>query len=48
MRDMYIWQRPGIFMREKHIFSLERLLHMDYDCKSSVTEIKKKEKEFWL
>ncbi|PNF38357.1 hypothetical protein B7P43_G10529 [Cryptotermes secundus] len=29
-------ERPGIYMRGKHIFSSESMLHKDYDCKGSV------------
>jgi hypothetical protein len=36
MCEMYTWQRPSIFIRDKPIFSSERMLHKDYYRKSSV------------
>jgi hypothetical protein len=38
MYDMYTWQRPSIFIREKPIFSSERLLHKDYEGNGSVAK----------
>jgi hypothetical protein len=34
-------ERPSIFIRDKHIFSSERMLHKDYDHKGSVEKEKK-------
>jgi hypothetical protein len=34
--DTYTSQRPSTFVREKPIFSSERMLHKDYDRKDSV------------
>jgi hypothetical protein len=31
-----LYKRPSIFIREKLIFSSERMLHKDYDSKGSV------------
>jgi hypothetical protein len=36
MWDTYTWQRPSIFIRDKPIFSSERVLHKDNDRKGSV------------
>jgi hypothetical protein len=36
MCDTYTWQRLSIFIREKPILSLERMLRKDYDRKGSV------------
>jgi hypothetical protein len=33
---MYTDKRTGICIRDKHIFSSERMLHKDYDRKGSV------------
>jgi hypothetical protein len=38
MRNTHTWQRPSIFIREKPILTIERMLHKDYDRKSSVEE----------
>jgi hypothetical protein len=40
MCNMYTWQRPSLFVRDKPIISWERMLYEDYDCKSSVTKRK--------
>jgi hypothetical protein len=32
-------ERPGIFIRDKYIFSSERMLHKDYDGKGSVEKM---------
>jgi hypothetical protein len=34
-------ERPGIFIRDKPIFSSERMLHKDYDRKDSAEKKKK-------
>jgi hypothetical protein len=35
-------EKPSIFIRDKHIFSSERMLHKDYNRKSSDGKKKKK------
>jgi hypothetical protein len=35
MYDTYTWQKRSLFIRDKPIFSLERMLHKDYDRKCS-------------
>jgi hypothetical protein len=42
-------RRPSIFIRDKPIFSSERMLHKDYDCKDSVEEkiLGPKSQEAW-
>jgi hypothetical protein len=37
--EMYTYERPSIFIRDKPIFSSERTLHKDYYRKSSVEKI---------
>jgi hypothetical protein len=37
---MYTGQRPSIFIRDRPIFSSERMLHKDYDRKGSVAKKK--------
>jgi hypothetical protein len=32
--------RPSIFIRDKPIFSLEKMLHTDYGCKNAVEKKK--------
>jgi hypothetical protein len=34
-------KRPSIFIRDKHVFSSERMLHKDYERKGSVAKKKK-------
>jgi hypothetical protein len=38
MCDTYTWQRLNIFIRDKPIFSSDRMLHKDYDRKGSVAK----------
>jgi hypothetical protein len=38
MLDTYTWQRPSIFIRDKPIFSSDRMLHKDYYRKGSVAK----------
>jgi hypothetical protein len=47
MCDTYTLQRPSIFIRDKPIFSSERMLHKDYDRKGSVENTKKRRKLLW-
>jgi hypothetical protein len=35
---MYAWQKSSIFLRDKLIFSSERMLHKDYDRNGSVAK----------
>jgi hypothetical protein len=37
---MYTWQRPSIFMRDKPIISLERILHNDNNREDSIAKQK--------
>jgi hypothetical protein len=41
----YVRYRPSLSIRDKQILSLDRLLHMDYDRKSSAAKHKKREKQ---
>jgi hypothetical protein len=38
MCNTYSWQRRSLFIRDKPIFSPEKMLHMDYDWKGSVAK----------
>jgi hypothetical protein len=40
MCDSTLDERPSIFIRDKPIFSSERMLHKDYNLKSSVEKKK--------
>jgi hypothetical protein len=42
MCDTYTCERSSLYIRDKPIPWLERILHKDYDCKSSVAKKKKK------